>query len=89
MKKRSTTPPTPARAERWQVPYTAPGSKGGTLTVVATSRAAAVEKVTDILMRRRPAELRTVTGTKALALTTRERTQIQFGEPVNLGPVKP
>lgn len=88
MKKRNANAnPTPAPQSRWRVPYTAPGSKGGTLTVTATNRSAAVEKVTDILMRRRPSALRSGTGTKTLSLSTRERAQIQFGEPVDLGPV--
>ncbi len=70
------------RVGRWRVPYSAPGSLGGSVTVTATSREDAYTKA--IAIHRKQKTLRgSAAGSKAiiLRLTTAQRLHIEYGEP--------
>jgi hypothetical protein len=64
--------------QRWAVPYTAPGTKGGSVTVAATSREDALTRVIEIHRRRSTG----ATGNPSWRLRRAELVQIAYGEPV-------
>lgn len=70
----SPKPPT----QRWTVPYAAPGSRGGQVTVTAMSREDALNRVAELHRRRSTSS----TGNPSWRLRNGELAQIQYGEPV-------
>lgn len=74
------------QAGRWRVPYTAPGSLGGSVTVTAVSREDAYLKVA-ALHRRTKRFPRPEDGANgaSLRLTPAQVRRIEYGEPEFLG----
>jgi hypothetical protein len=68
----------PSGQTRWTVPYTAPGSKGGQVTVLATSREDALNAVAELHRKR---STHGTTGDPSWRLSQRERAGIEYGEP--------
>lgn len=64
--------------QRWAVPYTAPGSRGGQVTVTATSREDAITRVIEIHRRRSTS----AQGNPSWRLHRTELVHITYGEPV-------
>ncbi len=69
--------------QRWRVPYSAPGSKGGSVTVTATSREDAYLKVAALhrQTRRFPRSEADRANGATMRLTQAQTRRIEYGEP--------